>query len=111
MGRRPSNLPAFAGRALVLVAGAAIALGCVARAQGFEAWNGAFRADVSDRTGTVASIAVLERPGPGSELAGGAIRLRNVDRRTVEVAWLGGACATNARFSLAPEPNDAIGLR
>ncbi|HYL41406.1 MAG TPA: hypothetical protein VET90_08865 [Candidatus Binatus sp.] len=98
-------------RTLVLAAGAAVVAGCVARAQGFEARNATLRAEVSDRTGSVASIRLLDRPGTGGVLAAEAVRLSNLDPETVEVAWLGGPCLDEARFSLAPQPADAIGLR
>jgi hypothetical protein len=111
MGHRTSVSRASCCRTLALLAGAAIALGCVARAQGFEDWNTAWTADVSDRTGGVASIQVLDAAGPGDQLAADAVRLRNLDPTTVEVAWLGGACVACAHFSLAPESGARIDLR
>ncbi|HYL40289.1 MAG TPA: hypothetical protein VET90_03175 [Candidatus Binatus sp.] len=119
MGRPPftaspsRSRPAFARRrhAIGLAAGAALVVGCVVRAQGFEARNATWRAEVTDRTGTVASVAVLDAAGGGAALASDTVRLQNLDARTIEVAWLGGSCVGEARFSLAPEPNDAIALR
>ena len=111
MGPRSAVTRASACRLLTLVTASVLALGCVARAQGFEAWNAAWRADLSDRTGTVTSIKVLDRAGPGADLVTDSVRIRNLDARTIEVAWLGGRCVTDARFSLAPEPGDTIGLR
>lgn len=106
MGRR-----AVLHRVVVILAGAALVLGCVPRAQGFEDSTATWRAEVSDRTGSVASIHVLDAAAPGPALAGDGVRLENLGPSTVEVAWPGGSCVDSARFSLAPAQGDAIDLR
>jgi hypothetical protein len=111
MGRRSSVLRASTWRLPALVALAVLAGGCVARELGFEDWNNWWTADVSDRTGDVVSIDVLDAAGPGADLASDGVRVRNVDASTIEVAWLGGTCVDCARFSITPESGDRIGLR
>lgn len=111
MGRPASVSRASVRRTVALLAGALVMLGCVPRAQGFRDWNDRWTADVSDRTNSVAAIEVLDAAAPGPELAADAVRLQNVDPTTVEIAWLGGACMSAARFSLASEPGAVIDLR
>jgi hypothetical protein len=111
MGRRGSVSRAWLVRTLGLLAAAALACGCVGRAQAFEDWNAAWTAEVSDRTGDVVSIEVLDAALPGADLAGDTVRVQSVDPRTVEIAWLGGACSDCAHFSLAAAAADRVGLR
>jgi hypothetical protein len=111
MGRRASVRRASSWQALAFAAVSVVVLGCVGHAQGFRDWNDHWAADVSDRTGAVASIAVLDAAGPGSDLAADAIRVRNVTPTTIEVAWPGGSCVTLAHFSLASDAGARIDLR
>lgn len=111
MGRPTPSAVASIPRKAALLAAAAFALGCVPQAHAFEDWNAAWTAEVSDRTGGVASIEVLDAADPGPDLTREAIRLWNVDASTIEVAWRGGACMDCAHFSLAPAPAERIGLR
>lgn len=106
MGRRIA-IP----RGVLLFAGAGLVLGCLPRAQSFEDWTDAWTAEVSDRTGSVAAIEVRDAAEPGPELVADTVRLHNLAPSVVEVAWLGGGCASCAHFSLLSASDARIELR
>ena len=111
MGARGPRHPALAPRIVLLLGCALLVPGCVPHAQAFEDWNTAWTAELSDRTGAVAAIDVLDAASPGAALAADIVRLQNLDPSTVEVAWLGGTCSDCAHFSLSSDARVGIELR
>jgi hypothetical protein len=106
MDRRPAHPSALA---LLCLAG--LAIGCMPPLGVFKAWTATWTVELSDRTGSVASIRILDAAGPGAPLVSDGVRLRNLDSTTIEVAWLGGSCVDCVHFSFAPARNAAVGLR
>jgi hypothetical protein len=97
--------------AVTFALGGLLVCGCLGRAQGFGDRNDAWAADLSDRTGTVSSIHVLDRPEVVGDLPSDTVRVRNVSPTIVEVAWAGGPCLDCAHFTLAPWRGDEVSLR
>jgi len=83
----------------------------MARAQEFEATSASWTTEVSDRTGSVAAISIVDNPGAWTDLAADSVALRNLSPTVVEIAWKGAACTDCAHFDLTPSDGDGLELR
>ncbi len=103
--------PAAPRPALALAVLAIVAAGCLGRTQGFEAKSRAWTADLDDRTGTVAAIRTVDVAAPNPGAPSDGVALRNVAPDVIEVSWVGAACPTRVRFSLALADGPGMNLR